>query len=234
MNKAEQLKRPFPAKDIEWRIQRSGVTDKGKPWAVVLAYVTNRAIQNRLDEVFGIEGWQNAFRDHEKAVECGIGAKFGDEWIWKWDAAEETQVEAVKGGRSAAMKRAGVQWGIGRYLYDLEANFAECSLNDADGWQRASAKDKQGKFTSFYWRPPTLPDWALPDNEPKQTGNAEQPTVLERLKADLNAMVSEKGKDLSQILEWFGGQVNRNIQSMDDLAEMEVRRLISALQKKAA
>ena len=39
----KDLNEPFPVEDIEWRIQQSG--DKnGKPWAMVLAYVTNRAI----------------------------------------------------------------------------------------------------------------------------------------------------------------------------------------------
>ena len=53
----------------------------------------------------------------------------------KWDAAENTQVEAVKGGRSGAMKRAAVQWGIGRYLYNLEEGFAQTSLDKSrDGW----------------------------------------------------------------------------------------------------
>ena len=47
--KLEELKNCFPAEDIEWRVQRSGKTGKGY-WAVVLAYVTNRAIQQRLDD----------------------------------------------------------------------------------------------------------------------------------------------------------------------------------------
>ncbi|EPF6937558.1 Rad52/Rad22 family DNA repair protein, partial [Salmonella enterica subsp. enterica serovar Typhimurium] len=38
------LDEPFAAEDIEWRIQQSGKTRDGKLWAMVLAYVTNRAI----------------------------------------------------------------------------------------------------------------------------------------------------------------------------------------------
>ena len=48
------LKEPFPPEDIEWREQRNGIDRNGRPWALVLAYVTNRAIQN-LDEVCGKE-----------------------------------------------------------------------------------------------------------------------------------------------------------------------------------
>ncbi|WP_348260526.1 Rad52/Rad22 family DNA repair protein, partial [Salmonella enterica] len=67
-------------------------------------------------------------------VECGISIKIGSEWVSKWDAAENTQVGAVKGGRSGAMKRAAVQWGIGRYLYNLEGGFAQISSDKNQGW----------------------------------------------------------------------------------------------------
>lgn len=154
------LDEPFATDDIEWRIQQAGKASKGI-WAKVLAYVTNRAIMKRLDEVCGKSGWRNEYRDipNNGGVECGISIKVGDEWITKWDAAENTQVEAVKGGRSGAMKRAAVQWGIGRYLYNLEEGFAVISTERADGFHYAKSKDAG----VFYWKPPSLPAWALPD-----------------------------------------------------------------------
>lgn len=42
----QAFQRPFAASEVEWRVQRCGIT-KGKPWAFVLCYVTNRAIQMR-------------------------------------------------------------------------------------------------------------------------------------------------------------------------------------------
>ncbi len=54
---------PFSPEDIEWRIQQSGKTRDGKVWAMVLAYVTNRAIMKRLDDVCGKAGWRNEYRD---------------------------------------------------------------------------------------------------------------------------------------------------------------------------
>lgn len=62
-----------------------------------------------------LNGETNIVTLNNGGVECGISIKIDGEWITKWDAAENTQVEAVKGGRSGAMKRAAVQWGIGRY-----------------------------------------------------------------------------------------------------------------------
>lgn len=160
------LDEPFAAEDIEWRVQQCGMASNG-PWAMVLCYVTNRAIMKRLDDVCGKGGWRNEFRDipNNGGVECGISINVHGEWITKWDAAENTQVEAVKGGRSGAMKRAAVQWGIGRYLYQLEERFAICTVERNNKWNKASYKDKQtNKFHSLWWETPTLPGWALPAN----------------------------------------------------------------------
>jgi hypothetical protein len=38
-------------------------------------------------------------------------------WIAKQDVSENTDYEGIKGGVSGALRRAAVQWGIGRYLY---------------------------------------------------------------------------------------------------------------------
>ena len=149
------LKECFSPNDIEWRIQSSG--KKGdNVWARVLAYVTNRAIQERLDEVCGPENWKNEYtKSPDGGVLCGISIRVGDEWVTKYDGAENTQVEAVKGGLSSAMKRAGVQWGIGRYLYELPAGWADINQTGEH-----SAKTKDGAW--FKWSPPQLPVWALP------------------------------------------------------------------------
>ena len=138
----EKLDEPFASNDIEWRIQQAGKNNSGI-WAKVMAYVTNRAIMKRLDEVCGKSGWRNEYRDipNGGGVECGISIKVDGEWITKWDAAENTQVEAVKGGRSGAMKRAAVQWGIGRYLYDLTEGFATVSAERQRGFNYAKTKE---------------------------------------------------------------------------------------------
>lgn len=107
----ERLAAPFSPEDIK---HRKGPNGKQLP------YVTNRAIQDRLDEVMGPANWKNEFREWGQGspgVLCGLSLRIDNEWITKWDGAEQTDIEAVKGGLSDAMKRAAVQWGIGRYLY---------------------------------------------------------------------------------------------------------------------
>lgn len=51
----DQLDASFASEDIEWRIQQAGKNNNGI-WTKVLAYVTNRAIMKRLDEVCGKAG----------------------------------------------------------------------------------------------------------------------------------------------------------------------------------
>lgn len=156
-----KLKEPFPYEDIEWRLQQA---DKGKNgiWGKCLAYVTNRAICNRLDEVVGPENWKNEFKTGpDGGVLCGLSIKVDGEWVTKFDGSENTNIEAVKGGLSGAMKRAAsTGWGIGRYLYNLEESWVEVSEKG-----KYSGKTKSGDF--FRWNPPKLEAWALPGGSGK-------------------------------------------------------------------
>ncbi len=170
----KKLGEPFSARDIEWRLQQCGEKSGGGFWGKCLAYVTNRAIQQRLDDVIGAENWKNEFaKAPDGGVMCGISIRIvrenGEaEWVTKWDGAENTDIEAVKGGLSGAMKRAAVQWNIGRYLYNLEEGWVE--VNDKGLFQ---GKTKSGKV--FRWNPPELPDWALPRSE-QRTVSPQQAT----------------------------------------------------------
>lgn len=119
----DELARPFAPEDLEWRIQYANEkTNRG----IVVPYVTNRAIQARLDEVVGIAGWYNDYKpwhgaNKKEAQICGISIYFEERggFITKWDGAEDSDIEPVKGGLSDSMKRAAVQWGIGRVLYSM-------------------------------------------------------------------------------------------------------------------
>ena len=165
---ADELRMPFPYEDIEWRVQQSGMSRKNEPWAMVLAYVTNRAIMHRLDDVFGCFRWKNEYKEAPQGgVLCGISVynESLKDWITKWDGAENTDIEAIKGGLSNAMKRAAVQWGIGRYLYNLETNFVNVHEDVYSGKYRIKIKERQ-----YSWNPPSLPEWALPKGSKIKVG----------------------------------------------------------------
>jgi hypothetical protein len=160
-----RLTEPFPAADIEWRVGRSGIASSGKPWAFVLAYVTARAVQQRLDEVCGPENWRPEYVFHQGpggGVVCKLWIRVDGEWIAKEDGAEQTDIEAFKGGISGALKRAASVWGLGRYLYGLEESFARFVEDGTQGAYKVKVENKW-----LYWLPPELPSWALPSNEQK-------------------------------------------------------------------
>lgn len=105
----EDLKIPFPAKQVHWR-QGGG----GKQ----LAYINSRDVMKRLDDVCGVN-WQCRYPFPGC---CEIGIKIDDEWLWRSNGAGETSIEGEKGQYSDAFKRAAVTWGVGRYLYYLTAS----------------------------------------------------------------------------------------------------------------
>lgn len=143
----KELQKPFKEEEIEWRV---GATNKDKTMGLALPYVTNKAIQNRLDEVFGVFGWKNEFKQWKGNSQlCGISIWDEDkhEWLTKYDGADDTTMESTKGGLSDSMKRAAVQFGIGRYLYKLDPIWVPL---------------KDGKYLDFI---PQLPVWALPYEE---------------------------------------------------------------------
>ncbi len=198
-----KLAEPFDEADIEWRVSRAGMKN-GKVFCMCLAYCTNRAIQRRLDDVCGPGNWKNeAMSVHELrsgpiAIQVGISIRINDEWITKWDVSEPTNIEPAKGGFSGAMKRAGAQWGIGRYLYQLDETFAEVSEEHTKGWNWATLPEKKGGG-SYYWKTPKLPSWALP-KEPEHEIKEEE---LKSLKKAWKAKFAPNSTNPAEMLEGF-------------------------------
>lgn len=113
---AELLALPFPTQDIEFRV---GSTNKEKTKGLALAYITSRAVMERLDMVVGPGNWESNLSVIDKGFTCSLSIRVGQDWVTKMDAANLSDIESIKGGASDALKRAAVQWGIGRYLYGL-------------------------------------------------------------------------------------------------------------------
>lgn len=137
-----QLAAPFPASAVDWRPGKVSDKPGRPPAALAMAYIDAREVVNRLDSVVGVDAWQSEHMSiGDKQIACRIGIQFGDGWVWKSDGTyvgdldfrenkdpskEEGRVEMEgKGSFSVALKRAAVHWGIGRYLYDIGAVWAE-------------------------------------------------------------------------------------------------------------
>lgn len=122
----KKLKAPFPANEIKWRAQQirqkfqKEKDAKPKYEAIMLAYIDARAVMDRLDHAVGAENWQSEFTETPKGrIICKLSVKFGKNWVTKSDGAGETGTEGEKGAISDALKRAAVNFGINRHMYNF-------------------------------------------------------------------------------------------------------------------
>ncbi len=208
---ADLLAKPFAPEDLEWRLQR---TFQDKMTGIAVPYLNNRAIQNRLDEVVGPENWQNEYRpwqgDGKKGSQlCGISIHYEERgWVTKWDGAENSDIEPVKGGLSDSMKRAAVQWGIGRALYSMDTVWVDVerkgnSLVIGDS-QRAKLNKKYLDMLSKLGLTHTKATGIEAQLTPQHTGEApmapqQQQTQQQRnAPATQNAPTQRKGADVKQ------------------------------------
>lgn len=145
----------FPRESVHWRVQGSPFERNGKFSAMALAYIDARDVMDRLDDVCGAENWQSRYTETPRGrILCEIGIHTDKGWVWKSDGAGDTAVEKEKGGISDSLKRAAVQWGIGRYLYRLDSPWVQCEVRSKDGknYWKAWAEDpwSKVKVTSYH------------------------------------------------------------------------------------
>lgn len=118
------LSAPFAADKLSWRIGNKSnwdnklrqPKDKNKPVkAQMLVYIDSRDVQDRLDDVCGMN-WKDDYKEVQGRLVCNL--QVGN--TMRTDGAGDTDFEGEKGGLSDAFKRAAVKFGIGRYLYNAK------------------------------------------------------------------------------------------------------------------
>ena len=117
----EYLKLEIPYK---WRI---GQVYKARKKASCLAYIDARDVMDLLDFVVGADNWQDDYKMAGDNTMSGIGINVNG-WVWKWDTGTSGNFEAEKSIISDSFKRAGVKWGIGRFLYDMEQEWVNVNV----------------------------------------------------------------------------------------------------------
>ena len=96
--------------------------------AELVPYYDARDVQKVLDYVVGPDGWANEAMNINGKLYMSISINVeGEGWISKSDVGTETNVEAVKGEASDALKRAAVMWGVFRNLYDTDTVILKAS-----------------------------------------------------------------------------------------------------------
>ena len=156
----EKLQEPFPPKRIKWR--PGSTNEKARkdnpnlaPQAMAYPYIDARDVMWRLDRTVGAFNWQTGIKNEGGVMMKGIGIRHPDtgEWIWRWEpgaidptgGASAAGKKSILGAASVALRRAGAEWGIGRYLYHISRI-----------WVGYDPRRK--KLTET----PAIPKWALP------------------------------------------------------------------------
>jgi hypothetical protein len=204
-----KLQAYFPPDEVEWRVGPTNLDDGDEEGrGMALPYIPARRVQQRLDNVVGPFGWQLKFNEpvnKQKSMPAGVEASIGvrdpfspDQWVWKADVSQNTQTEPMKGGYSKAVVRAGVAWGVGRYLYYI----------DQDMWV-----DVEKKYGSVQFKnEPDLPAEFRPENQPSHRFTNKQTRRLRE---------ACKGKSVEAVNEVFDEEKNfqtllEDIQNLSD------------------
>jgi hypothetical protein len=121
----QALAAPFAPSEVKFR---PGATSGNR--ALALPYVDVRAIQDRLDEVLGLDGWQDEYEPlQDGSVMCRLRCRIGGDWLVKSDVGSPSEQpdggDRLKAAFSDALKRAAVKFGIGRYLYRLPSQWVD-------------------------------------------------------------------------------------------------------------
>lgn len=119
--KYEQLIEPFPAEVIKW----TPINKKNPKGISFSPYLKRADILDRLDNVFGYDGWSNEYVSwNNDAQLCGITVRIDNGLaITKWDGAADSDFDSTKGGLTNSFKRAAQTLGIGRYLLKITPIF---------------------------------------------------------------------------------------------------------------
>jgi hypothetical protein len=200
-----RLEEPFASKDVKWLI---AATSRDGRKGRVTPYADPRAYTDRLNQIFTASGWTREYTVHtvspitrlkkDKSIQTGkvlvtcvvsipgVGTHSGSGEEWADDENAMTSAEAQ------SFKRACSVFGLGRYFY----NFAEMWV-DIDEYKHPREI-------------PTLPSWALPENERqapvsngaarKETGNRAGPLQKGPLDASVTNKIEGSRRDLGQKL----------------------------------
>ncbi len=117
-------------------------------------YITVRQVMDRLDEVVGNTNWWAEYTViNENTVRCRLHVRIDGEVCWKEDFgyndSQSNLDSGLKGAASDALKRAAVQFGIGRYLYeDIDSGNGGSRQQQAGGsGNRYQRRDDAGSNT---------------------------------------------------------------------------------------
>lgn len=166
-----QLRLPFHPAHVEWK---PGQVNSEGTRALALAYADLRAYQNRLDELCGGD-WSVTYTPWGDRIVChltilGVTRSSTGEP----DTQSERSEIAGTSAEAQAFKRACSMFGLGRYLYNLPANWVEYDKNTRRFTEKAAAR-LMGIVHQHYTRTMQEANGTAPDDSPDPANSATPP-----------------------------------------------------------
>ncbi|GGQ92333.1 MULTISPECIES: Rad52/Rad22 family DNA repair protein [Deinococcus] len=160
-----RLQAPFSSHLVGWK---PTAFTKDRSRALLLAYVDARTVQDRLDAICP-DAWSFEIEVIPGTTSPTVKGRLTVLGVAREDIGEagEGEYGTLKAAASDALKRCAVQFGIGRYLYDLPKTWAD--WNDAK---------REPLHT------PELPEWARPDFE-RSPGGAHIVQAMDQLRYEI-------------------------------------------------
>jgi hypothetical protein len=199
---AQALAAPFDPTEVKFKPQ----TVSGNR-ALAVPFVDARLIQDRLDDVLGVMGWQDSYEClPDGSVVCRLSIRIGGEWITKTDVGGQSEQPDEGDRRKAAfsdsLKRAAVKFGIGRYLYRLKPQWV-----DYDPQKRQFA------------RPPVLPaskHVAAPSHPSQPSHPSHSPTDAAEPKQEAAPAPAAEPPKHARGIPANGAELQRRLYDHDD------------------
>ncbi len=121
----EALAAPFAPEEVRFKAQAV----KGNR-CLAVSYVDARVVMDRLDDVLGIDGWQDSYTVLPGGeVQVHLQARLAGAWVYHEDVGAESEQpddgDKCKAAFSDALKRVAVKLGVGRYLYRLGSQWVD-------------------------------------------------------------------------------------------------------------
>lgn len=148
----KDLAAPFDERELKFKPQ---MVKNNR--CLAMAYVNARAVMDRLDDVLGVDGWEDRYTFLPSgSVYCELTIQVNGVEVTRSDVGSPSEQpdesDRIKAAVSDALKRAAVKFGVGRYIYRLPAQ-----------WVDYDPVKKQ------IIAPPSLPDWARPGKQVQKT-----------------------------------------------------------------
>ncbi len=101
----------------KWKVQstKGGV-------AMCVAYIDARQVAERLNTVIGVNSWSDSLIEtNGEGIICEISVNIDGKTVIHSNVGTPSDYQKIKGQASDAFKRAATKFGVGAYLYEMEA-----------------------------------------------------------------------------------------------------------------